>query len=177
MTNFNVTCLCLLYYSVYTISTDMTLKCNIWTAFRIRTCVMDYFLYDPGRTMFPTGSWEENFFKKRPNWSFIIMLITADRFKTKIKAVAIFHAFPPDKKYPLPQSSSGAETHYVRVFFIWVILLFFHSAVATTWILCSLVLQLNEPYILYRPAVNQTIVVLSRCSHIMSCIITIKFGI
>lgn len=118
------------YIIVYTIGTDMTstmtLKCNIiWTAFRIRTCVIDYFIFDPGRTMFPTGPWEENFFKKRPNRSFIIMLITADRFKTKIKAAAIFHAFPPDKKYPLLQSSSGAETHYVRVFFLYGLYYYF----------------------------------------------------
>lgn len=159
------------YIIVYTIGTDMTstmtLKCNIiWTAFRIRTCVIDYFIFDPGRTMFPTGPWEENFFKKRPNRSFIIMLITADRFKTKIKAAAIFHAFPPDKNIPSSNHLVVQKRIMCEFFFIWVILLFFHSVVATTWIPCSLVLQLNEPYILYRPAVNQTIVVLSRCSHI-----------
>lgn len=78
----------------------------------------------------PTGGKKK--IKNRPNRSFIIMLITADRFKTKIKAAAIFHAFPPNKKYPLFQSTRSAETHYVWVFFfISVILFFFHSTVAT----------------------------------------------
>jgi len=49
------------------------------------------------------------------------MLITADRFKTKIKAAAIFHAPPsPNKIYPLLQSTRDAEKHYVRGDFFYI---------------------------------------------------------